>query len=546
MELYRFLQEGAPEEIKGIVKMLALTGLASGVLLNLINTAAGLAFGEEPVRLQLFLLYAIALAIYYVGTKSSLVESNRLIERLLFDLRMRIFDRIRQAELDKVEVLARGDLYNKLSQETNHLSSTFPMLMSAVQQGIMLLACLVYVGFVSPTAMLMLMAVIALAGYHYFQIRHSLGQQLTSVIDAEGQMLDSMADMVDGFKEIRMSRARNQSVFKAFESIAGRVRRLIEGIGEEWMLMLMLANLYLYALLASVVFLLPQYSPSSGETVMKLTAAALFCYGPMATVVGVGPALMKANVSLRSIYALETQLSSIEIQEGEPGEALPHEFHKISYSALAYAYRGPEGKATFKCGPCDLEFERGQVVFITGGNGSGKSTLLKLLTGLYRPESGSVSIDGHLLGSERRPEFRELFSCVFADFHLFEKLYGLETIPEEKVRSVLDQVQLSHKVHYHQGGFSDRRLSTGQRKRLALATALLEDRPIYIFDEVTADQDGSFRDHFYHHLIPELSRRAKIVVAVTHDDRYWHLADRLLKLELGKMVKESVVNESLA
>ena len=87
------------------------------------------------------------------------------------------------------------------------------------------------------------------------------------------------------------------------------------------------------------------------------------------------------------------------------------------------------------------------------------------------------------------------------------------------------------------GVFSTTRLSRGQRKRLALVTAYLEDRPIYLFDEWAADQDPLFRRVFYQRLLPELKRRGKTVVAVTHDDRYFDAADQLIKLEEGKVVK---------
>jgi putative ATP-binding cassette transporter len=87
-----------------------------------------------------------------------------------------------------------------------------------------------------------------------------------------------------------------------------------------------------------------------------------------------------------------------------------------------------------------------------------------------------------------------------------------------------------------EGAFSTLALSQGQRKRLALLTAYLEDRPIYLFDEWAADQDPQFKEIFYHHLLPELRARNKTVLVITHDDRYYDVADRLIKLDYGKLV----------
>ena len=78
-------------------------------------------------------------------------------------------------------------------------------------------------------------------------------------------------------------------------------------------------------------------------------------------------------------------------------------------------------------------------------------------------------------------------------------------------------------------------LSTGQRKRLALVLALLRDRPVFVFDEWAADQDPEFRDAFYNQVLPELKRRGKTVICVTHDDGFFHLADREVVFADGRV-----------
>jgi putative pyoverdin transport system ATP-binding/permease protein len=97
-------------------------------------------------------------------------------------------------------------------------------------------------------------------------------------------------------------------------------------------------------------------------------------------------------------------------------------------------------------------------------------------------------------------------------------------------------LQLSHKVQVKDGSLSTTELSQGQRKRLALLTAYLDDRPIYLFDEWVADQDPFFREVFYQQILPELKKRDKAVLVISHDDRYFHLCDRLIKLDYGQIV----------
>ena len=108
---------------------------------------------------------------------------------------------------------------------------------------------------------------------------------------------------------------------------------------------------------------------------------------------------------------------------------------------------------------------------------------------------------------------------------------------DKRAGEYLHQLELDHVVTVKDGVFSTVKLSRGQRKRLALLTAYLEDRPIYVFDEWAADQDPVFRRIFYLRLLPELKARGKTVVAITHDDRYFGDADRIVKLEEGKVVE---------
>ena len=187
--------------------------------------------------------------------------------------------------------------------------------------------------------------------------------------------------------------------------------------------------------------------------------------------------------------------------------------------------------------PIDLTLSPGELVFIVGGNGSGKSTLAKLITGLYVPDAGEILLDGILVDDRNRELYRQLFSTVFADFYLFERLLGLGLQDlDAQAKTYLEQLQLTHKVTIENGKLSTTALSQGQRKRLALLTAYLEDRPIYLFDEWAADQDPFFREIFYQQLLPELKQRGKAVLVISHDDRYFHLADRLLKLDYGQIV----------
>ena len=223
----------------------------------------------------------------------------------------------------------------------------------------------------------------------------------------------------------------------------------------------------------------------------------------------------------------------------------PREFEPIELRGVTHSYQHEKDDSQFVLGPVDLTFRPGELVFIVGGNGSGKSTLAKIITGLYPPEKGNVFFNGCPVTNANRDDFRQLFSAVFSDFHLFDSLLGLRAVSlDHRAKDYLEQFHLDHKVEIRDGRLSTVDLSQGQRKRLALLTAYLEDRPFFLFDEWASDQDPQFKDIFYTQLLPELKARGKAVVAITHDDRYFVFADRVIKLDYGRLAYDRRVGTS--
>jgi len=283
---------------------------------------------------------------------------------------------------------------------------------------------------------------------------------------------------------------------------------------------------------------LPVLSTSFSGSAAKIVAAILFFFGPLTTVVSIIPMLAQVNVTVDNLGRLEGRLDEGLARSTEPDSAPPLDlsaFEAIRFGGLTFTYRDRDGNATFQVGPIDGEIRRGEVLFLVGGNGSGKTTLLKLITALYPPGAGDIRVDDLVIGPANAQSYRNLFSAIFADFHLFEKLHGLGDMAPERVNELLLRMELSGKTTFENGRFTNINLSTGQRKRLALVVACLEEKSVYLLDEVAADQDPHFRRYFYETMLPELKGKGKTVVVVSHDDRYFHLADRVLKMDDGKL-----------
>jgi len=191
-----------------------------------------------------------------------------------------------------------------------------------------------------------------------------------------------------------------------------------------------------------------------------------------------------------------------------------------------------------------MMLEAGETIFLVGGNGSGKTTFAKVLTGLYQPESGEIRLADQLIGDHNRDQYRQNFSAVFSDFYLFDSFVGLSAPGlDHRAADYLSKLGLADKVCVNNGVLSTTELSQGQRKRLALLTAYLEDRPFLVFDEWASDQDPQFKEVFYTKLLPELKDRGKTVLVITHDDRYLGMADRVVKLDCGKISYQAALAE---
>ena len=266
----------------------------------------------------------------------------------------------------------------------------------------------------------------------------------------------------------------------------------------------------------------------------------IFMARPIESIINLIPAIGKANIALMKINSLELASENKALQVNQQRELLTT-INSLEINNLSYRYHNRESDDNFSLKAIDFNLTPGKIVFFIGGNGSGKSTLAKLITGLYRPTQGTIKLNGIEISNANLNWYRQHFSAIFADFYLFDRLLGYENYShrlEQTISEYLVKLNLEHKVHFTNGRFSTVALSQGQRKRLALLVTYLEDRPIYLFDEWAAEQDPRFREIFYTQILSELKSQGKIILAITHDDRYFDIADRIIKLDRGRVRDE--------
>ena len=527
------LIKAEPDTWRRLLLVAGIAGLANTSILVLVNHGAAVAAADAgAVEFRLVLLFALCLLTFYLGKRYSLTRACITVEKMVESRLLSVSNKIRSAELDIVEQLTKGELFTKIGQDTNLISQSALILVNAAEQSFVLVFCAAYIAWLSPFAFLAFLIMVAVAVPIYIKHSQALAEVLRRSTDAQGLQLDSLGHMVDGFKEIRLSQSKSDGVFRDFAAASARVRVLRIETQMGFCVNTMFSDVAFYCLLSVVVFLLPRLYPPSAASILMTTAAILFAAGPLTLIVTARPVFQRAMNALANLSELERRLSSAvpPVRIGQVPEPLFNNFKHIEFFGCCYSYHSNQQGEGSSVGPLDLRIARGELIFLVGGNGSGKTTFLKMLVGLYAPQRGGVKVDDRVIEPSNTLAYRELFSTVFSDFHLFDRLYGLDGLDDAKVAAVLVDMELSEKTRFERGRFTTQSLSTGQRKRLALAVALLESRDILVLDEWASDQDPHFRKQFYEVILPRLKAQGKTVIATSHDERYWGVADRVVHI----------------
>lgn len=514
-----------------------LSGLCSTLVLAIVNMAAGeIASGSKPgVDWVLAALFAASVLIYFLADVYLSSRMTRDIEAALHGIRIRLLTLLRQADPVKLERFGETRLYESITRGSEAISRNAPYLATNFRSIILVLAVCIYIGAISLLALGLVIVVVAIAGWRYIRMAGETQARYGGVLREENRLFEHTGDLLDGFKEVRLNSRRSHDLGVAFERVSAEARQVGIDVQLAAFRQSTFGQVAFFFLLGIIVFVVPGYSQSFSEDVLKITTAALFMIGPLGSVIQSVTVLGAAEADATRMAELEGMLEGMREPEGEvPAAGLPVQFESLGLENLEFRYPRDGDEAAFTVGPLHATVKQGEIVFITGGNGAGKTTLVKLLSGIYAPQAGQVLWNGVAIGDNLRALYRERLSVVFSDFHLFRQFYGLQGFDRNRAEYLLGLMELDGVVELSASGFGRIDLSAGQRKRLALIAALLEDRPILILDEWAADQDPRFRQRFYREILPILRAEGRTLIAITHDDHYFDAADRCLHLDNGR------------
>jgi len=531
--------------------MTLLTGIISGVASIAVIKIINQAIHEESLQLQSLYWFVGLSAVSLLFRNGAALFPAYASMRIMTRLRIALCRKILATPLEEVDRRGAPNVLTMLTSDIPQLNSTLVIMPSVLVELAVLLFGIAYLAYLSWVvfAVTVGLMVVGVALYLFFflggiSFSHKVRDEFTSFNEYTHAL-------VFGLKELKLNGIRRRWFSRsAIQESSTQVARY-NFIERLWYTAAdNVGQLTLSLLIGCLLFVAPMLGVIDTNTMTASVLVVLYIMGPLSLLIGAMPLLAQGRIAGSRLadfgFSINDPHPEPEALASESANVLRLD-HKKSWDSIQLRdvhmnYQDPLTGTGFGLGPIDLTVRAGELIYIVGGNGCGKSTLAKVICGLYIPQGGQVLLDDKLINEESRSDYRDLFSAVFSDFHLFNRLIGPdeeEDASTELAQKYLATLGLEDKIKIEGLGYSTTKaLSYGQQKRLALVCAYMEDRPIYLLDEWAADQDPPFKRFFYEELLPDLKRRGKTVLIITHDDQYFQLADRIIKLVDGKIVSD--------
>ena len=531
---------GLLNSLTGLLCLTVLAALCGTGVLTLLNMEAKALEGNHH-NAMIGVLFVVMLLIYRSSQNYLIKSISREVEDALDRQRQRIVEKALTLSLREIEEVGRDQIRDGISGHYTTLSQTIVPIVSAFESLILATFLFAYLAYLSVFAasIVILVNILLALGFLNRQKKMSEEIKISDQVDSQYRRLTNA--IVGGTKELQLGLARRMGLSAKMSSVSTSVAKGRALAASHYADLIATGTTAAYLMAGAVVFVMPiLIGDGAGKDMSKIVIAVVFLLGPIGSVVNSMQQVSLAQFALNSINNFELEITRrSETRSRDTGASTSisklKPFNSICLESTSYTHTGQDG---FSLQNINLEIHKGEVVFLTGGNGSGKTTLLNVLTGLYPRGSGDIILNDQKLPISLPQQYRELFASVFADFFMFDQPFGLD----EKGIGIFEEwlIKLNVRNHFREDlqDLSGIELSTGQRKRVALALAIAEQRPILILDEWAADQDPETRRRFYEEIIPELKTAGLTIFAITHDEKYFHCCDRRIHIIEGKLSEE--------
>ena len=460
------------------------------------------------------------------------------------NLRTELYDRAQKAGIISLEYVGPSRLIQALANDVATVvigAGIFPQILTSVVTTFGVLAVLAYLEF----GIFVFVVKVIVFGIIVYQIPIMVATRYFAIArEHEDYLQEGFRGLISGAKELKLNEAKkstyNDEVLQKEELTLKQLERKGSAINV-WSGNF--SGLLSFVAIGGVGFIFINYHDISTVEVFAAIMILLYLSGPVIMIMNFIPQLAITKISLRKIEQLYNELPNEGVSE-EVRPVKPWQSMILKDVHFNYPQQKNHSKL-FAIGPIDITINRGEITYITGGNGSGKSTLAKLITLHYQVSQGDVMFDDVKVDKSLLTDYRQQVACIYSDYYLFDRVLGTGDLSEDykqRIDHYLKAFGIDNKVEFENGKFSTLKLSDGQRRRLALIVTIIEDKPLILFDEWAADQDPEFKDVFYREILPALKKQNKAIVVISHDDRYFDLADKMIVMESGKVVDPSQRN----
>ena len=542
MKLLGFIQQTAARFFYLALGLSLASGLINAALVGLISrqiTADKTMSDWFIGGLALLILAAVLLDL---GAKQTL---TLLQHRVTYELRLSLARQLLAAPLARLETVTTPRLFTLLMDDVTGITQVLFELPTVAIGLATLLGCLLYLLWLAPFTLfgMVALALPILVGYWLLQRR--LSRVLHWSLGLRNQLLATVHDLTAGIKELKLHLPRRAVFYHRHlqPMVAQSTQSSIRYC--QYNFLAQTINQFTYFVILLGLFILSRRFPIPVEVLAVYAIMLLYLKSATMTLVSALPRITEALTMINQLEVLGFRLAApipappmTEAQQPLPKD-ITLDLQALTYTYADHHRAGSNGRGnerSFHVGPLTCRLQAGEIVFIIGGNGSGKTTFLKLLVGLYPATAGQILWNDCPVTAANLEAYQQNFAVIFAEPHLFPHLLAQgDDHRDQRAQEWLQRLHLEQKVQVIDGKFSTLDLSFGQRKRLALLTAYLEDRPVYLFDEWAAGQDPEFRTIFYRTLLPDLKAQGKLVIVISHDDHYFDAADRIIKLDAGRI-----------
>lgn len=529
---------------KGLILKVAAIGVVSGIsnflFLRLINYIIVLVMAGSytAVDLSYILAFTLALIIAIWSRRQLAVRVIYSSQKIFWNFRNQIISIALNANFAEFRK-RRSDIQSALVFDVGVLTQASLNLIVFFTSTVTAIACLVYMGFLSLPLFLITLGVSALGIIVYQVSTIKNNAQFAKTRDYETRFNFYFNSILNGFKEIKINSDNGDRILTekiqpiANESYKTNTTAFVGFLNNQT-----IGQVLFNVLIASILLVFSIRLGIKASTTINFLFILLYLLAAIEAIMVLLPGLMQARVSINRLVNLRKDI----VVDHSGTDATPlsrSEFRNIELDGINYQYKDANNETSFEIGPINLEIKKNDIVFIYGGNGSGKTTLVLTLLSLLEPHKGQVKFNGIPVNNDTVKKYKSMFSVVFNDFYLFDEFYSIRNLDVNKAAELIKTFEIEDKVSITGNKFSTTDLSTGQRKRLALIVAILEEKPIIVMDEWAADQDPHFRRKFYREILPELKKQGFTIIAITHDDAYYRYADKLYKMEYGQLIDES-------